>query len=649
MLRCLPGRFYSIIMCLISLTNFIYAAHYYVDASLGSDFNNGLSANSAWKTINQINNFSFSIGDTVSFKCGQRFAGFTLIPNIGRLTFNNYGTGAKPIIDGQGLRNCVDINNKNNIKFENLKFVYGFPRDVNLNRNNYITFYNCNIDSCSGTNIFHQNIYSGQGTFLVIKNSTLSYAGVSTGGGHGIYIDGTKNTLLEFDTLLSNTNDNIRIGYGYENPYYTDSLTIRYCVAKYAGDENISDDGSRYSKFYYNVFENELSTWSVNISLYSSNGYSPSSNQYFNNTIIIHDPDNTDNAGFFVYTSPDVTNMTVFNNIFYLSDTEKGWAWYGQNSPLGKWTINHNLYYAIGNKQTHIWHWNNSTQSSFSNWQTIGFDTNGIYGNPLFSNFSAGDYTILKGSPAINLGMNNNIATDGRGNSIPSNKPDAGAFQHPFLQGFIKVFLSGPFNNGNMTTYLDQLNLIPISQPYKTAPWNYAGSENVNSIPANIVDWILIELRTNPQKSSMIAQRAAFLNSNGSIVDTDGFSPVRFDFISNGSYYIVLKHRNHLAIMSAQAASSINSSLTYDFTTSQNQAYGINPMAFLGNNIYGMYSGDGNANGGISSVDCNNVWQLENGSKGYLPGDYDLNGEVNSLDRNLIWKRWNGSLTQVPQ
>ena len=67
----------------------------------------------------------------------------------------------------------------------------------------------------------------------------------------------------------------------------------------------------------------------------------------------------------------------------------------------------------------------------------------------------------------------------------------------------------------------------------------------------DIVDWVLVELRTGTAAGTKVATRAAFLKSDGTIVDTDGTSPVQFTGLSAGNYYIVIRHRNHLAIMSA--------------------------------------------------------------------------------------------------
>ncbi len=67
-----------------------------------------------------------------------------------------------------------------------------------------------------------------------------------------------------------------------------------------------------------------------------------------------------------------------------------------------------------------------------------------------------------------------------------------------FIQGAnitvdITAFLEGPYNGTIMTQGLT--GLVPLNQPYNTAPWNYTGTESVVSVPALAIDWVLIELR----------------------------------------------------------------------------------------------------------------------------------------------------------
>jgi hypothetical protein len=214
----------------------------------------------------------------------------------------------------------------------------------------------------------------------------------------------------------------------------------------------------------------------------------------------------------------------------------------------------------------------------------------------------------------------------------------------------VKVFIQGSYTSGGtMTTSLNSSGFMPFPQPYIVAPWNYTGSERVYNMPTDIVDWVLVELRTGTEANTTVGRRAAFLKSDGSIVDLDGLSQVKFNRIVPGNYYIVIRHRNHLPIMSANPVNlSFTNSSLHDFSTAQTQAYGSEPMVDLGGGLYGMYAGDGNGDGGINIVDRNLVWRLQNGTIGYLPGDFDLNSGVNIIDRNLKWRVNNGKLSQVP-
>lgn len=232
----------------------------------------------------------------------------------------------------------------------------------------------------------------------------------------------------------------------------------------------------------------------------------------------------------------------------------------------------------------------------------------------------------------------------------------------------IKVFLQGPFSSGSMTTALRIGGFIPFNQPYHSSPWNYAGTEQVASIPANIVDWILIELRTGISSSTKIATRAAFIRADGSVVDIDGVSPVGFPGIPLGTYYIVVRHRNHLAIMSANPATINGASSLYDFTTSESQAYGTTPMATLSGGVFGMYAGDVNGNGTLkysgSGNDSGPIYARIGGASvsatmnGYFSEDTNMNGIVKysgaQNDRAIIYVNIGGGSvsatisTQVP-
>jgi hypothetical protein len=215
----------------------------------------------------------------------------------------------------------------------------------------------------------------------------------------------------------------------------------------------------------------------------------------------------------------------------------------------------------------------------------------------------------------------------------------------------LKVFLQGPYSAGTMSTALQAGAFIPLSQPYSGAPWNYAGTENVASVPAGVVDWILLEIRTADVGPS-VASKAVFLMSDGSLMDVDGSLWANLTrTVASGfdiSHYVIVKHRNHVPIMSAATVSLPNNGSPYDFTTAQTQAYGGGtPMADL-SGAFGLYSGDGNASYGVTATDRNAVWRVQNGTSGYLSGDFNLSNGVTAVDRNGHWRVNNGKGTLIP-
>ena len=55
---------------LLTLAPALYAATYYVDATLGKDTNDGLSQTAVWKTIAKVDASRFLPGDQILFKGG---------------------------------------------------------------------------------------------------------------------------------------------------------------------------------------------------------------------------------------------------------------------------------------------------------------------------------------------------------------------------------------------------------------------------------------------------------------------------------------------------------------------------------------------------------------------------------------------------
>jgi hypothetical protein len=202
-----------------------------------------------------------------------------------------------------------------------------------------------------------------------------------------------------------------------------------------------------------------------------------------------------------------------------------------------------------------------------------------------------------------------------------------------------KVFLQGAYMYcmPTMCTELYNYSLIPTTQPYNVAPWNYAGTEEwTDPLPTNAVDWVLVELRSDINDADFITQKAGMLLSDGSIVDTDG-GLLKFPGYDMDNYYVVITHRNHLPIMSATAIPLQSQSVLYDFTTSDSQSYfdagiGGTPLADNGDGTWSMFAGDGNGDGFVDVIDLVDIYFVEVDTDGYLSGDWNLDQYCDVID-----------------
>ena len=218
-----------------------------------------------------------------------------------------------------------------------------------------------------------------------------------------------------------------------------------------------------------------------------------------------------------------------------------------------------------------------------------------------------------------------------------------------------KVFLEGPYSSGGMSTALNVGGNIPLAQPYSGSPWNYSGSESVASgffaSHTDIVDWVLVELRTGTASETKVGTRAAFLKSNGTIVDVDGSSAVAFSGIAAGNYYIVITHRNHLSVMSASAVSLTSGSATlYDFTTGSSQLYGTGGAKQLETGVWGLWSGDINQDKQITTTDYTDWYNSARaGDLGYHVTDCNCDGQVTTEDYAVWYNNARaGASSQIP-
>ena len=200
---------------------------------------------------------------------------------------------------------------------------------------------------------------------------------------------------------------------------------------------------------------------------------------------------------------------------------------------------------------------------------------------------------------------------------------------------YLKVFLEAPYmDNSVMNTQLSAEGILPLTHPYHTAPWNYSGSANVNMLQEDIVDWILVEaLDSNYQ---VIEKQAALLKFDGSVLAYDHQDGVLFNKLKGDEgYYIMVRHRNHLDIISKNMQ-QVNNMDAYDFSIATNVDGGTGQLKELEvGEIYGMKAGDFDGNGAITVADYNEFQNQISLFNGYYISDCNLDGAVTIQDFNL--------------
>ncbi len=138
--------------------------------------------------------------------------------------------------------------------------------------------------------------------------------------------------------------------------------------------------------------------------------------------------------------------------------------------------------------------------------------------------------------------------------------------------------------------------------------------------PAGIADHITVELHNSASYSTIeFTATDVELTTNGSAIIT---IPAQY----SDSYYITIKHRNHIETVSAVPVIFTNAAVTYSFDD-QAQAFGNNLKDIVpGSGYFAIYGGDINHDGYVDSGDYPFVI---NDSFNYLSGyiNTDLNGD----------------------
>lgn len=148
----------------------------------------------------------------------------------------------------------------------------------------------------------------------------------------------------------------------------------------------------------------------------------------------------------------------------------------------------------------------------------------------------------------------------GTGNSYAAFDDITVSYDLPWVAVQPRIWLDGAYEQGAnlMRDDLRTAGLIPSTEPYSAiygGPGGETVAPSVLDVTGNnaIVDWVRVELRTSPTGPT-VASAHGLLQRDGDVVSVDGFSALRLPATA-GLYHVVVRHRNHLAVMTASALS----------------------------------------------------------------------------------------------
>jgi hypothetical protein len=214
------------------------------------------------------------------------------------------------------------------------------------------------------------------------------------------------------------------------------------------------------------------------------------------------------------------------------------------------------------------------------------------------------------------------------------------------------VFLQGAMGNGqnmrnDLQTYFGPgSGLLPVNDPYDGRL--YESVNNEAGPVGKVVDWVRVELHSVNNPSTILESQTLLLRPDGHIVDVDGNAP---NFKEQAEpLYLVIKHRNHLPVVSNPILNfnvlSQPGIFAYDFTSNLNAALGQlgdSPQMINVAGKWCMIAGDIQADFVIDNVDTsifNSIF--DNGEfDTYSKQDLNLDGAVDNVDLSFIYSSFN--------
>ena len=199
----------------------------------------------------------------------------------------------------------------------------------------------------------------------------------------------------------------------------------------------------------------------------------------------------------------------------------------------------------------------------------------------------------------------------------------------------LTVLLQGAYVPGPAGTMRTDLSaVLPETDPTLGVRQVSSGYFTSDATGQRVVDWVLVRFRDASPTGTVVAETAALLLDDGTVVDPSGGA---LAVPTTGSRYVSVDHRNHEAITSTTPlVFTPGGSVSYDFSTAVSQAHGSNAQATTPDGRAALWAGDATGDGLVTAPDFN-VYAAASaaGETGYRAADFTLDGLVTAPDFNL--------------
>ena len=237
-----------------------------------------------------------------------------------------------------------------------------------------------------------------------------------------------------------------------------------------------------------------------------------------------------------------------------------------------------------------------------------------------------------------------------------------------------QVLLQGAYARDSSRMKTSLIRSLPKRQPYHVAPWNYPAATTVphvdfdfdlRRVTQTIVDWVLVELRASaPGAGAGLATTggyaAGLLLDDGRIAGINEDAPTaaaallleRMPVVlkapPGSDVYVLIHHRNHLPVITAQAAATRSADCDADYCADFRDTQSWHGCAQLrrADGRYMMITGDVNRSGTISWGDddfllgrlgrLGSTAYTRTGSHYPVDGDLNFDGRVSAADFQVI-------------